>query len=77
MLNTEKLECGDIVQLSPDVMNKGFALCLMVVTEIKSFGAQGYVQSLGTRDQPGGEAFIRINWKDIEPTGGKAVWMHE
>jgi len=37
---------------------KAFAACIMVVTEPKEWGAQGYVQALGdSRDIPGGQAF--------------------
>lgn len=72
-----KLEAGDIVQLSPDVGNKAFACCFMVVSEPKAFGAQGYVQGLGeSRDKPsGGQAYYRAKWEEMELTGGKAVWV--
>ena len=44
---------GDVVQLNPEtVKNKMFAGCLMVVTEPKSWGAQGYVQALGENGNP-------------------------
>lgn len=70
------LRVNDIVQLGPTVGNKAFAFSMMVVTELKSFGAQGYVQALGdTRDGPGGQAYYRANWDEMEPTGGKAVWI--
>ncbi len=75
MLSTEKLEVSDIVQLSPDIDNYAFASYLLVVTEIKSFGVQGYVQGLGDREAPGGQAYIRVEWKDMERTGGRAFWM--
>lgn len=66
---------GDIVQLTPDVGNKAFACCLMVVTEPKPWGAQGYVQSLGeAADAPGGQAYYRAKWEEMEPTGGRVRW---
>lgn len=44
-----KLEVGQLMQLNPEtVENKAFAGCIFVVTEPKNFGAQGYVQDLGT-----------------------------
>lgn len=64
-------EIGDIVQVNPEVDT--FGGCMVVVTEVKSWGIQGYVQSAGVP----GQQYIRLNWKDIEPTGGKAVWMVE
>lgn len=65
---------GDIVQLTPDVRNRAFTGCLMVVTEPKPFGAQGYVQALGAADAPGGQAYYRANWSEMAPTGGRAPW---
>ena len=48
----------------------------MVVTEPKAFGAQGYVQALGeARDAPGGQAYYRATWAEMEETGGFAPWV--
>lgn len=69
-----ELEIGDVVQLSPQVGNPMFACCMMTVTEIKDFGAQGYVQSLGQKGEPGGQAYYRAKWEEMELVG-KAVWM--
>ena len=55
--------------------NKAFAGCLMVVTEIKAWGVQGYVQGLGTREEVGGQAYYRAVFGTFEPTGGAAVWV--
>ena len=68
-----ELKAGDIVQIDPET-NRGtewFGGCLMVVTEPKSWGAQGYVKNAGSA----GLAFVRIKWEDMEPTGGRAVWV--
>lgn len=62
---------GDIVQVDPAV--ECFGGCLVVVTEPKSFGVQGYVQSAGVP----GQQYIRLQFKDIKPTGGKAHWAVE
>jgi hypothetical protein len=67
------LEIGEIVQINPTA-NRGvdwFGACLMVVTEPKSFGAQGYVKNAGSS----GLAFIRVKFEDMEPTGGHVQWM--
>ena len=71
-----QLRPGDIVQLSPETCgNKAFCGCLMVVTEPKSWGAQGYVQGLGDdREHMGGQAYYRARWDEMEPTGGATVW---
>lgn len=72
------IEVGDIVQLDPEKTgNKAFAACLMVVTEVKSWGVQGYVQGLGTREAQVGQAYYRADNGTFEPTGGKAVWTVE
>jgi hypothetical protein len=70
-----QIEVNDIVQLDPEkTKNKAFAGCLMVVSEVKGWGVQGYVQSLGTREESGGQAYYRAETGTFEPTGGKAVW---
>lgn len=69
------LSVGDVVQLNPEtVRNKAFAASLMIVTELKTWGVQGYVQVLGeNRDGPGGQAYYRAKWAEIEYVG-RAVW---
>lgn len=63
------VEIGDIVQVNPD--KEMFGACMVVVTEVKSWGIQGYVKSAGVS----GQQYIRLKWEDIEPTKGKAVWI--
>jgi hypothetical protein len=73
----EKLELkhGDIVQLNPDtVKNKMFAGCFLTVTEPKSFGVMGYVQGLGENGEPGGQAYYRASWDEMEFVG-HAEWV--
>lgn len=72
-----KCERGDIVQINPThpEVNVAFGACMMVVEEVREWGVQGYVQSLGDRSAVGGVAYYRARWDQIEPTGGKAVWM--
>lgn len=77
MTEHETLEVGDVVQLSPDCGNPMFAYCFMTVTEPRSWGAQGYVQSLGTDGKPGGQAYYRAKWSEMEKTCGTAVWVAE
>jgi hypothetical protein len=59
----------EIVQVRPDFAN--FGACLVVVTEVKSWGVQGYVQSAGVP----GQHYIRLKHEDIAKTGGKAAWI--
>jgi hypothetical protein len=65
---------GAVVQLSPHFGNLAFACSFMTVTERKVFGAQGYVQVLGTREGPGGQAYYRANWDEMEYVG-MCTWM--
>jgi len=74
MIKTDKLKEGMVVQLSPEVGNPMFAGCYMTITEPKGFGAQGYVQSLGENKKPGGQAYYRANWDEMEIVG-YACWM--
>ena len=70
------LKVGEVVQLSPeDCRNRMFAGCIMTVTEPKTWGAQGYVQALGTDEKPGGMAYYRANWDEMEVTGGMAPFV--
>lgn len=73
---SDNCEIGDIVQLSPrDTANPMFAGCLMVVTELKTWGVQGYVTALGENGKPGGQAYYRATFGTFERTGGKAEWI--
>lgn len=75
-----RCEEGTVVQLSPtETKNKMFAACLMVVTEVKSWGVQGYVQGLGGNGEPGGKAYYRAEWGTFERIlpNGNAPWIVE
>ena len=70
------LMAGDVVQLSPETCrNRMLAGCMMTVTEPKPFGAQGYVQVTGEDKKPGGQAYYRAAWAEMEPTGGRAPFV--
>lgn len=64
-----RVEYGDIVQVDPG--KETFGGCLIVVTEVKEWGIQGYIQNAGQE----GQAYIRLKFEDFESTGGKAVWV--
>ena len=65
----KQIQINSIVQVNPEF--EIFGGCMVVVTELKEWGIQGYVQSAGVP----GQQYIRLKWKDIENTGGKAVWV--
>lgn len=74
-MDKSDLKKGDIVQLNPDtVKNKMFTACMMVITEPKSWGAQGYVQGLGENGNPGGQAYYRATWEEMHLVGS-AEWI--
>lgn len=68
MKNKQDVEVNDIVQLGE--ANEGWAFCLLVVSEVKSFGVQGYIQIPMKK----GQAYLRVKWGDFELTGGKVIW---
>ena len=71
MKAVDEMEDGTIVQLNPHtVRNRMFAGCLMVVTELKPWGCQGYVQALGQDGEPGGQAYYRARWEEMEELAG-------
>ena len=75
-MNKCELKRGSVVQLNPETCrNPMFAGCMMTVTEPKAWGAQGYVQALGADGKPGGQAYYRAKWAEMDPTGGLAAWM--
>ena len=65
------IEIGSIVQVDPS--KEVFGGCMVVVTEVKSWGIQGYVQSAGVE----GQQYIRLTFDQFEVTGGKTIWRVE
>lgn len=71
----KQLKAGDVVQLNPDTCkNPMLAACFMVVTEPKTFGAQGYVQATGENGEPGGQTYYRATFDEMELCG-RAEWV--
>lgn len=56
-----------MVQIIPAV--DGFGGCLLLVTKVKTWGVQGFVQI-----PHGGQCHTRMVFDGIEHTGGRAVW---
>lgn len=64
------LKENDVVQIDPNTTaNPMFAGCFMVITELKSWGAQGYVQALGNNGEPGGQAYYLAKWEEMHYIG--------
>jgi hypothetical protein len=62
---------GLIVQVDPK--HEGWGGCLVVVTEVKDWGIQGYTNI----PMAEGQAFIRLKWEDIASTSGITIWTPE
>lgn len=69
-----QLEKGAVVQMSPECRNPAFACCFMTITEVKTWGCQGYFQGFGSREESGGQAYYRANWDEMEFVG-QAAWV--
>lgn len=72
----EVFEKGTIVQIDPTHENKMFAGCLMIVTEVKSWGLQGYISCPESKDKMPGVAYFRCKKEECEPVG-HVVWTAE
>jgi hypothetical protein len=74
-MEKRELARGWIMQLNPETTkNQMFAGCFMVVSEPKPWGAQGYVPMTGENGKPGGLAYYRATWEEMEPVG-VAEWV--
>lgn len=66
-----ELAQGDIVQITNDQHH--WFPCLIVVSEPKSFGCQGYLCIPENNTGDVGQAFIRLNHDDFEQVGQAVV----
>ncbi len=64
-----RIKVGSVVQLNETASSPCYVSCLLVVTEIKSFGVQGYVAIPGDCEFPAGQAYLRPKWEAIEYIG--------
>ena len=60
------MKVHQVYQLHPtETKNPMFRACLFVVSEVKPWGAQGYVQSLGEGGLEGGQAYYRATHEEL------------
>ena len=70
-MEKRELKVGDVVQIIPNSSARPeFFSCLMVVSEPKPWGAQGYFSIPG---QPG-DVYYRAKWEEMEYVGA-APWV--
>lgn len=69
------IDVGDVVQIDPATTTQGsfFGGCFMIITEVKSFGAQGFICMPGNRGEMPGAAFFRCKSEDMVRIG-RAEW---
>jgi hypothetical protein len=75
-MEKRELEEGDVVQIRPD--HEKFPGMLLVVTEPKSFGCQGYLLSPNAFDAVRfrDRAYLRPKFEDMEYVG-KLYWIEK
>ena len=64
-------EKGDVVQITNE--NHHWFPALIIVSEPKSFGVQGYTVIVNNSDEPNGLAYIRLNHDDLELVGSAVL----
>lgn len=73
-MESRPLRVGDVVQIDPTKLDCLFAGAFMVVTEPRSWGAQGFIACDFTRGEMPKRAYYRAGWKDMEYVG-RASWV--
>jgi hypothetical protein len=68
-------QVGEIVQANENARN--WFRCLVVVSEIKSWGIQGFTTIPHPDRDQSGDAYIRLQWEEIERTGGHSRFITE
>lgn len=68
-----ELKPGDVVQLAPEG-DHAFWGCFMMITEPKSWGAQGFICMPEKRGEVPGSAYFRAKWEQMEFVG-RAAWV--
>ena len=69
MDNSLGLKPGHVVQIDPTTPDCFFPGCFMFVTEIKAWGAQGFVLMPQTREEAPSRAYFRALWEQMEFVG--------
>lgn len=62
------MKVGDLYQITEPHGRKGWVGAIVMATEIKPWGIQGFVHVVESHDQSG-RAYIRLKWEEIEHVG--------
>lgn len=68
------MQPGAVVQVDIDHDPACFAACFVLVTEVRSWGVQGFVFMPASKESLPGRAYLRLKWEDVEPVG-PACWV--
>lgn len=71
--DTERAAVNDVVQIDPD-FDPVFGGCLMVVTEVRSWGYQGHIPVAQPPDGGFGQVYYRAPFDRVVRIG-KAEWV--
>jgi len=71
---TYLIKVGDVMQIDP-AHDEVFGGCLLIVTEVKSWGVQGYVDIPAPKDERG-LAFYRCKYENCALVG-PAMWVRD
>ena len=64
-----------LIQINPKTKNQIFACCIVVVTEVNSWGIRGYVQLRGENNHIGRCTYVNVPWEEMQPVG-TAHWVN-
>lgn len=67
-------QIGEIVQANEKAPH--WFRCLIIVEEIKPWGIQGFT-TIPNKERGPGDAYIRLQWDEIERTGGHTIFITE
>ena len=75
-----RIQVGSVVQLDPahhlGEADGFFAACFMLVTEVKSWGCQGFMSVSQGRGEMPQQAYYRAKWAEMSFIGN-ATWVFE
>ncbi len=72
MAEQQEYERGDVFQVTQSHGRGGWVGALVLATEIKPWGIQGFVHQIATHEEHT-RAFIRLRWDEIEYVGKAAL----
>ena len=71
-MNELAIEPGDVVQINEHHARQGWTGAFVLVSEVKSWGVQGFVHMIQTHDKMA-RAYIRLPFEDVDRVGRAAL----